>query len=105
MAFDVTPTSGQPPFVFTADFSARYGLDAGYYFLQFYINTEVGFCPNGDPLGTTHPANALALLETGIYTQSAGPIPSGSCRTSTLVIREVGTNNIVSQAIANIDNV
>lgn len=105
MAFNVAPTSGQPPFVFTADFSARYGLDAGLYSLTFYRSTAVGFCPNGEPLGTTHPEVAQTLLQTGTYTQTTGPIPSGSCRSNTLVIREVATGNIVSQAIANIDNV
>lgn len=104
MAFNVAPTSGTVPFVFTADFYSRYALDTGLYRLQFYVNTMEGSCPNGNPLGTSQTEPVLAILDTGTYIQTTGYIPIGSCRTVTLVIREVETNEIISQEMVNIDN-
>ena len=104
MAFTVTPTSGTVPFVYTADFYARYGLDAGLYSLHFYVNMNEGSCLPDAVDAVSQPASALALLANGTYTQTTGGIPPGSCRTVSLVIRDA-VGDIISQESVYIDNI
>lgn len=102
--FDVTPTSGAAPYIFTTGLNDRYGLDVGLYSLRFYEESAVGSCPPPGTTGQARGSVASNLLNNGTATIGQ-TVPSGNCVTYTLVIIEGATNNIVSQASVNVDNI
>lgn len=103
MAFNVTPTSGAPPYVLSATFAEQYLIDGVRYLLRARNSTSTGVCPT---VGTTMaPAEyAEQLLSVGTYT-IIGPVASGSCRTTTLQIVNVLTGAVVSESSVNVSNI
>lgn len=103
MAFTVTPTSGAGPYVFTAEFTDKASLFTDRYELEVRPRTGVGSCPSPVSTGTRAPGAEAQLLSTDSYT-SAANIDIGSCMVSTIVIREIASGLIISQASAQVSN-
>ena len=103
MAFDVTPTSGDSPYDFTATFDSRVSLDHDRYSLSLQSSEAEGSCP---ALGTSVSLGngATSLLETGAYS-TLNSVPAGSCRTYTLRIRDHVTNTYTSVASVQVTNI
>lgn len=105
MAFTITPTSGTAPFLLEASFSAKESFSSGLYSLETIALTAVGSCPSPPVSGSNISAISAGLLADGQYIIATASIPAGSCRVYNLVIREVSTGIIISQAPATINNV
>lgn len=103
MAFTVTPTSGAGPYVFTAVFAAKESLFTDRYGLEVRPRTSVGSCPAPAVSGTQAPSAEVNLLNTNSYT-APNPIAVGSCLVSTVVIRDLATGLVISQASAQVSN-
>ena len=104
MAFDVTPTSGEGPYTFTASYANKLGFDLGLYVTEFRTATNAGSCPLSNAVTTNTQPPADELLATGVTISSAN-VPSGSCRRYVNLIRRVSDGVVVSQMFVNIDNV
>lgn len=103
MAFTVTPTSGDAPYVYNVSFENAGNFGSEYSF-EYANVMNVGECATDYTLGTNLPATAATLLATG--TSSSGTsVPSGSCRSAFARIRRLSDNVVISGSIANIDNV
>ena len=105
MAFTVTPSSGSAPYLYEAEFSNRFGLDAGFYSAHIYADVAVGSCPAPRTAGTDQQSFAQALVSTGEYLQTVNSVPAGSCRVYNLVIRDKTSGDIVASSPVTIDNV
>lgn len=103
MAFDVTPTSGAGPYVFTVEFTNKESLFTNRYGLEIRPRTNLGSCPAPATSGTRAPGAESQVLATDSYT-SITDVPSGSCLVSTIVIRNLVTNEIVSQMSVSVNN-
>ena len=104
MAFTVTPTSGTGPYVFTAVFSAKNSLFTDKYDIEVYPRTQAGTCPVPATFGTRATNAEASLLATDSYSTTVN-VQSGSCLVSTVVIRELATGTVVSQASAQVSNI
>lgn len=104
MAFTVTPTSGEAPYLYEAEVINRDGIDLGLYTVEYRFVTSVGSCPASALSGTNSPGNALALLNVGSFV-SQSSVAAGSCRGSVFLVRRLSDNAIISQMSVNIDNV
>ena len=105
MAFDVTPTSGDSPYEFTATFLNKGSFATGLYILEYRTATTAGSCPASAMTGTSNPAAAATLLDTGSLTVVGGDVPAGSCRTYGLYVRLASDSSIVSSSMATVNNV
>lgn len=103
MAFDVTPTSGYGPYVFTASFANSELIDNVLYSLSFVSSVAVGSCPEHGT-STPSPQAANALLENGVY-ENPATTSSGSCRAFTLTIRNISSGNVVSTRTLQVSNI
>ena len=103
MAFSVSPTSGSAPYVLEADFENRLGFDTGTYGLFVYATTTAGSCPPLVTTGTNIDAAATALLDVGSYSTTT-TVPAGSCRTFSLVIKNLATSDVVGSSIVSVSN-
>lgn len=103
MAFEVTPSSGSQPYLFTVAFDNKhlFGNDFAFEFAQV---TDVGFCSNDYNLGNNAPVIAVPLFETGSYTWSSTSVPAGSCRSVIVRVRRLSDNSIVQGIVQTIDN-
>lgn len=103
MAFNVTPTSGAPPYMLSATFAEKHLIDGVQYVLRARNSTGTEVCPT---VGTTMapPEYAEQLLSVGTY-EIIGPVASGSCRTTTLQIVDVLSNTVVSQQSVYVSNI
>lgn len=103
MAFSVTPTSGEAPYTFTAEFNNQKLIDGVRYILQFRYSEGVGLCPS---LGISNNifVGIAPLLETGSYVTNA-VIPIGSCRAYTLSIKDNVNNVTYNNVTVTVDNV
>ncbi len=104
MAFSVTPTSGNAPYVFTANISNKANLMPGYYSLEFRGVGAVGSCPSDGIPGNNIPLAVEQIMATNSYTQVSPNVMPGACRVSTLIIRDLKTNSIVSQSTVQVSN-
>lgn len=105
MAFDVTPTSGESPYLFTATFLNKDTFNTGLYVLEFRSATSASACPASAISGNSNPAVAAALLNNGSYEAVGADVPAASCRTYGLYIRLVSDNSIVSSSLVNVNNI
>lgn len=103
MAFDVTPTSGTPPYEFTAEFLNKESFNYGYGLRFWRTDPQAGTCPLPDAVTTDLPSAAASILSNGLYTRSAIVSPD-VCQTFVLEIRDKLGNVIDSQSV-NIDNI
>lgn len=103
MAFTVSPTSGAAPYVLTADISDKESLFWDRYALELRTRSSSGSCAT--PIMTSPPNNVIgaALLESGTSTLVAD-VPIGSCQVFSLVIRDLETDLIISQEVAQVSN-
>lgn len=103
MAFTVTPTSGSAPYVFTAEFSAKESLFSDLYVLEVRPRTSAGSCPGPATSGSRSSGAEQSILLYDNYTVLTS-VPAGSCLGTTIVIREIASDTIVSQATAQVSN-
>lgn len=103
MAFDVTPTSGDSPYVLTAVLGNKEEINGIYYSLELYTSNQVGSCFLGVASGAVAPSWAQSLLNNGAYTVNTS-VNVGSCRTYTLIIRDLTTNDVLDSKNVYIDN-
>lgn len=99
------PTSGALPFTLTASFSDKPNFYLGRYGLFLYQSTTAGSCPGLVSTGSSLNEIAEALLNNGEYIVTAGGVPAGSCKTYSLVVKNLDNNSVVSSATASVDNV
>ena len=104
MAFDVTPTSGANPYTFTAQFTDAVNIDGVNFSLEFYRANAIGSCPTNIESGTLVASASQQLLETGTYVRDVSVAPN-NCQGSLLLIRDLLTNDIISQSEVFVDNV
>lgn len=103
MAFDVTPTSGAGPYTFSAVISDPANIDGIRYSLEFYNAAATGSCPS--PLsGSMNAQAATDILNNGFWIRPQ-TVPSGDCRASMLLVRDLLTNTVISSVTINIDNI
>lgn len=103
MAFNVTPTSGATPYLFTADFENKDNFSLGNFTLYAYAISGEGVCPAPSFGGSGLPDMSQSLLNDGSYTMSSGSVPVGSCRVFNLVIKDISGVVIDNKTVA-IDN-
>ena len=105
MAFDVTPTSGEVPYVYTSEILNKESFDLGVFRLELKTLTQVGSCsPSGDT-GVMNVPGATALRRFDTYTQTTQSVPPGNCRQSNLIVRDLRTGEVVSIMSVAISNV
>lgn len=104
MAFTVTPTSGDGPYVLSAEIEGA-DLINGLYSMATVVNSvAVGSCPprgSGPSLDRSIVDSLVAGNEVQLPTAN---VPSGSCRSFTLSIVRLSDNAIISSEIATVDN-
>lgn len=103
MAFDVTPTSGDAPYNFTATIESDMLIDNVKYSISLRSSGGSGTCP-AEGTTTNIPIGATSLLESGSYTV-VDSVPADVCRAYTLSIRDIETNTVISTATVQISNI
>ena len=103
MAFDVTPTSGDAPYVFTANLAFDGRIDFVNFSLEFRVTTQTGSCFVGVSEGTNLVNAAQAILDSGTYTLNSS-FDVGSCATVSLIIRDLLSGDVFDYANVFIDN-
>lgn len=101
----MTPTSGDAPYLYEAQFNNAHLLNGTDFELLFRERTVVGSCPSFGNVGAERPQAASDLLQNGEYTDPSGTVPVGSCRASSLVIIHVPSGDVVEFEGVHIDNV
>ena len=105
MAFNVTPTSGDSPYVVAATVSDSVLIDG----VNFYADVRTSISENICPLnGSSSPWSAFNvdnLINGGNVTTSYPNVPAGSCRAITLRILRVSDDYVVDIATVYVDNV
>lgn len=104
MAFTVTPTSGSAPYVLSATFGNKDSIDNVDYALELRTSVLVGSCFVGVATGNPIAGAASSLLNTGVSSVT-GSVPAGSCRTYSLIIRDLSNNSILASQNVNVNNV
>lgn len=105
MAFTVTPTSGDAPYILNADISNKLGFELGLYSLELRNATNAGSCPAPIYSGGMLTPQAVELLTLGTTTITTPSVPTGSCRIYTLLVRNIVTGSRVSEKTVSINNV
>ena len=105
MAFTVTPTSGEPPYTFTADINSKMNIDNVHYALEFRTSTSTTSCPVGVQSGSNQLPPVNALLNTGTFIQNGGAVPVGSCKAHSLIIVDLSDNSVIDYMNVDIDNI
>lgn len=103
MAFTVTPTSGDAPYVYTADFSSKDLIDGVSFDLEARTTVLENECFVGVSDGVNSPTIVNNLLDTGSHT-SMTSVGAGYCRTVSLIIRSLVTGQVVDYMNITIDN-
>lgn len=76
----------------------------GFYSLEFRSVGLVGSCPASGITGPNIPSAVAAIMASDSYTQLSPQVISGSCVTTTLIVRNVQTGSIVSQSSVQVSN-
>jgi len=105
VAFNVTPTSGGVPYVYTSVFLNKDAFSYGFFRLELKTLTQSGSCAVGGDSGVMNTIGASSLLANDTYTQTTQPVPVGSCRQANLIVRDLRTNTVVSLMSVAINNV
>lgn len=102
-AFSVTPTSGSAPYLYTASFENAQNIDFVNYGLEFRSGTSSDACPTGVQSGSSAMSAAVQLVTTGEFS-TPNSVPSGSCRTVSLILRDLTSGDIITSMNVQIDN-
>lgn len=103
MAFEVTPTSGEAPYLFTAIIDNASLIDGVLYTATVMYSTS----PNSCPLeGNSTPWNAGQIndLINGNGTTVNTSVNPGICRTWTLNVFRVSDSTVVASSSVSVDN-
>lgn len=103
MAFTVTPTSGDAPYVYTADFTGKDVIDGVSFSLEARTTVLVNECFLGMSDGVNSQTIVDNILNTGSHT-SMTSVGAGFCRTVSLIIRNMNTGMVVDYKNITIDN-
>lgn len=103
MAFTVTPTAGDAPYVLNATFDNIASIDFINYSLELRSSSQVGSCFMDVSEGPDTPSISQSLLASGSATL-LNSVPAGSCSTRSLIIRDLSTNAIIESQNVYIDN-
>lgn len=105
MAFTVAPTSGDSPYILSADIINSGEIDGVEYEASVRSSLGTGSCP---AFGSSTPlSSALVneLLTTGSVETGLSSVPVGNCRAFTIRISRVSDGVLVSTASTFVDNV
>lgn len=103
MAFNVTPSRGGAPYVFTAEFTDQVNFLPSRYTLLFRNNSTVGSCASSVS-GNSNPTAAQALMQNNTYTLSGPSVPAGSCNRYRITVYDVITDMSISSLDVTVDN-
>lgn len=84
MAFDVTPTSGEAPYLLTATIANAVNVDGVRYSMSVRSLVEEGSCPAFGNMSPLSQGDLDTLLAGGAVTTPYPTVPDGSCRAITL---------------------
>ena len=104
MAFTVTPTSGEAPYILAVELADDEFLDGVHYMATVAHTTSSGSCPLK---GTVSKFSAVAVngfITNGTY-EAMGDVPPGSCRTYTMEIIRLKDNAVIASSNVYVDNV
>ena len=105
MAFAVTPTSGDAPYILTADFANSHNIDGVNYAIEVRTSMREGSCPF-DSAGSLLSASIVdSLLADGTVNSGFDTVDSGSCRVFTLRLRRLSDNMVLSRESVSVDNI
>lgn len=105
MALTVTPTSGDAPYILSADIAGSEYVDGVHYTATLRTATAVGECPFSTA-GSTMPQSIVTeLLNEGSVSLGIATVPQGSCQVIALRIIEVGSESLASIERVSIDNI
>lgn len=105
MALSVAPTSGDGPYVVSADVSNSHSIDGIHYYATVETSVSGGNCPlsgSGEPWSAFNVGN---LISGQSVTTSYPNVPDGSCRTISLRIRRVIDDSVLDISNVSIDNI
>lgn len=101
MELTVTPSSGDGPYILSADIFNKSVIDGVRYDLLAYSQSAVGECP----IPTSSPNTIVrdSLLYQGFFSRNQS-VPVGSCNVYKVDIVDLATSDIVSTQSVSIDN-
>ena len=102
MAFDITPTSGDAPYLLSASFENSVSFGHGYELIVRRSGT-MGSCNTVVTTGPLEPVIADALLSAGQYS-IPDTVAAGRCDVYKIYIRNTSTGDIIDPMIATINN-
>ena len=100
----MTPTSGDAPYTFTAEIKNKDSINFVRYGLEYRVSSSTTACPTGSQTSANVPIVANSILSNGFYVQEGNSVPAGTCRTGSLIIRNLTDNSIVDFKNISIDN-
>ena len=103
MAFNVTPTSGDGPYTFTAEFLNKDAFNFGYQLRFSESEPAVGACPPPASASLVIPSIATGLLANGTANR-ASVIPDGECRTFKIEVRGL-SNEVLDMQYVSVSNI
>ena len=103
MAFTVSPTSGVGPYVLHASFENKVNIDGVHYVLEVRSTTQRDECLVGVSDSPIAVNTVLSLLSTGSSEMTTN-VATEFCRTTSLIIRNVETGDIVDSSNVYVDN-
>ena len=103
MAFDVTPTSGEGPYLFTADVNRKALVNGVYYKATVRSSGSTSNCPSSGNGAELSEVLVQELLKNGQVSYESS-VPVGNCTTFTLRLIGMSTNVVVSQASVSVNN-
>lgn len=103
MAFDVTPTSGEAPYTFTANVENATLIDGVLYSASVMYSTSSESCPlvGNSTAWSSEQVNNLIFGDSRILNQNVNP---NTCRTFTLEILRVSDSTVVASSNVSISN-
>lgn len=104
MAFTVTPTSGDAPYLLEAVFSNSVLIDNVNFSLSVKYTSSVGSCPAEGSNQELAPSQIQSLLNNGSFNHFSA-VSAGSCRTYTLTIKNIASDDVVDSYSVSVDNV
>lgn len=104
VAFTVTPTSGNAPYLLTAVFDRGDSFVDPGYALEARATTRPGSCLLGLSQSANVPAMVTALLDTGEFSMLTD-VPANQCRTISLIVRNTITGDVLDSKNVYINNI
>lgn len=104
VGLSVVPTSGEAPYLLTASFTEIAFINNVLYRLEVRISQDTAACPPFTSSGSRSVPIETALLSTGEFVITNNVV-AGSCRTYSVLIRNLITDTIVSQSSVSVSNI